>query len=141
MKKKKNAKKKKKKKKKKEKRKRTYEEEEERFVSALNRMCSLVPAIYDVTVAIPNSSPAPTMFGFGSQEVHVHIKRRLMKDFPEEDEAVAQWCRDIFVAKDALIDKHIAEDTFSDQELQDTGRPIRYWTTSFVVISGSLSVF
>jgi len=22
-----------------------------------------------------------------------------MKDLPEEDEAVAQWCRDVFVAK------------------------------------------
>lgn len=27
--------------------------------------------------------------------------------------------------QDALLDKHIAEDTFGDQELQDTGRPIK----------------
>lgn len=27
--------------------------------------------------------------------------------------------------QDALLDKHIAEDTFSDQELQDTGRPVK----------------
>jgi hypothetical protein len=32
-------------------------------------------------------------------QMHVHIKRHLMKDLPETDEAVAQWCRDIFVAK------------------------------------------
>lgn len=31
--------------------------------------------------------------------MHVHIKRHLMKELPETDEAVAQWCRDIFVAK------------------------------------------
>ncbi|TKY53316.1 1-acyl-sn-glycerol-3-phosphate acyltransferase 2 [Spatholobus suberectus] len=98
------------------------------FVSAVNHMRTFVPAIYDVTVAIPKSSPAPTMlrlFRGKSSVVHVHIKRHLMKDLPEEDEAVAQWCRDLFVAKDSLLDKHIAEDTFSDQELQDTGRPIK----------------
>ncbi|KAK7355157.1 hypothetical protein VNO80_14404 [Phaseolus coccineus] len=115
------------------------------FVSAVNHMRSFVPAIYDVTVAIPKSSPAPTMlrlFRGKSSVVHVHIKRHLMKDLPEENEAVAQWCRDIFVAKDALFDKHIAEDTFSDQELQDTGRPIKSLVVvlswACVVVTGAL---
>ncbi|MCH84413.1 1-acyl-sn-glycerol-3-phosphate acyltransferase-like protein, partial [Trifolium medium] len=65
-------------------------------------MRSFVPAVYDVTVAIPKSSPAPTMlrlFKGQPSVVHMHIKRHLMKDLPEADEAVAQWCRDIFVAK------------------------------------------
>lgn len=98
------------------------------FVSAVSHMRSFVPAIYDMTVAIPKSSPAPTMlrlFKGKPSVVHVHIKRRLMKELPETEEAVAQWCRDMFVAKDALLDKYIAEDTFSDQELQVTGRPIK----------------
>ncbi|XP_030925772.1 1-acyl-sn-glycerol-3-phosphate acyltransferase 2 [Quercus lobata] len=98
------------------------------FVSAVSQMRSFVPAIYDITVAIPKSSPAPTMlrlFKGQPSVMHVHIKRHLMKDLPETDEAVAQWCKDIFVVKDALLDKHVAEDTFSDQELQDTGRPIK----------------
>ncbi|KAL2952762.1 hypothetical protein AAZX31_19G129000 [Glycine max] len=105
------------------------------FVSAVSHMRSFVPAIYDITVAIPKSSPAPTMlrlFKGQPSVVHVHIKRHLMKELPETDEAVAQWCRDIFVAKDVLLDKHIAEDSFSDQELQDTGRPIK---SLLVVIS------
>ncbi|WVY99169.1 hypothetical protein V8G54_031320 [Vigna mungo] len=115
------------------------------FVSAVNHMRSFVPAIYDVTVAIPKSSPAPTMlrlFRGKSSVVHVHIKRHLMKDLPEENEAVAQWCRDIFVAKDALLDKHIAEDTFSDQELQDTGRPVKSLVVviswACVVVTGAI---
>ncbi|KAE9585293.1 hypothetical protein Lal_00018316 [Lupinus albus] len=98
------------------------------FVAAVSQMRSFVPAVYDMTVSIPRSSPAPTMlrlFKGQSSVVHVHIKRHLMKELPETDESVAQWCRDIFVAKDALLDKHIAEDTFSDQELQDSGRPIK----------------
>ncbi|KAK1575806.1 hypothetical protein Q3G72_008468 [Acer saccharum] len=98
------------------------------FVAAVSHMRSFVPAIYDMTVAIPKSSPSPTMlrlFKGQSSVVHVHLKRRLMKELPETDDAVAQWCKDMFVAKDSLLDKHNAEDTFSDQELQDTGRPVK----------------
>ncbi|TYH89195.1 hypothetical protein ES332_D01G241500v1 [Gossypium tomentosum] len=98
------------------------------FVSAVSHMRSFVPAIYDITVAIPKSSPSPTMlrlFKGQSSVVHVHIKRHLMKELPEMDEAVAQWCKDLFVEKDKLLDKNIAEDTFSDQPLQDIGRPAK----------------
>ncbi|THF99517.1 hypothetical protein TEA_002969 [Camellia sinensis var. sinensis] len=70
--------------------------------------------------------------------MHVHLKRHLMKDLPETDDAVAQWCRDMFVAKDKLLDKHIAEDIFSEQE-QDMGRPIK---SLVVIISwGCLLIF
>ncbi|XP_004493527.1 1-acyl-sn-glycerol-3-phosphate acyltransferase 2 [Cicer arietinum] len=115
------------------------------FVSAVSHMRSFVPAIYDVTVAIPKSSPAPTMLRLLQGKpsvVQVHIKRHLMNELPETDEAVAQWCRDLFVAKDALLDKHIAEDTFSDQELQVTRRPIKSLVVAlswaFVVVVGSV---
>ncbi|KAI7996060.1 1-acyl-sn-glycerol-3-phosphate acyltransferase 2 [Camellia lanceoleosa] len=72
------------------------------FVSAISEMRSFVPAIYEVTVAIPKSSPPPIMlrlFKGKSFVMHVHLKRHLMKDLPETDDAVAQWCRDMFVAK------------------------------------------
>lgn len=32
-------------------------------------------------------------------QVHVHLRRHLMKELPETDDAVAQWCRDQFVVK------------------------------------------
>ncbi|KAK6149173.1 hypothetical protein DH2020_016698 [Rehmannia glutinosa] len=97
------------------------------FVTAVTHMRSFVPAIYDVTVAIPKTSPAPTMLGlFNGQSsvVHVHLKRHLMKDLPETDDAVAQWCKDAFVAKDKLLDKHVAEDSFGDEQ-QDIHRPVK----------------
>ncbi|KAJ6912765.1 1-acyl-sn-glycerol-3-phosphate acyltransferase 2 [Populus alba x Populus x berolinensis] len=115
------------------------------FVSAVSNMRSFVPAIYDVTLAIPKGSPPPTMlnlFKGKSSVVHVHVKRHLMKELPETEDGVAQWCKDIFVAKDALLDKRIAEDTFSDQELQDLGRPkkslvvVTSWAC--LLISGAL---
>lgn len=104
------------------------------FVAAVSHMRSFVPAIYDITVAIPKSSAQPTMlrlFKGQSSVVHVHIKRHNMKDLPETDDAVAQWCKDAFVAKDALLDKHKADDTFGDQFLQDSGRPLK----SLVVVA------
>ncbi|KAL2225927.1 UNVERIFIED_CONTAM: 1-acyl-sn-glycerol-3-phosphate acyltransferase 2 [Sesamum indicum] len=97
------------------------------FVTAVSHLRSFAPAIYDVTVAIPKTSPAPTMlrlFKGQSSVVHVHLKRHLMKDLPETDEAIAQWCRDAFVAKDKLLDKHNDEDSFGEQ-LQDTSRPVK----------------
>ncbi|XP_074308436.1 1-acyl-sn-glycerol-3-phosphate acyltransferase 2 [Silene latifolia] len=104
------------------------------FVTAVSHMRSFVPAIYDMTIAIPKSSPQPTMLGLfkgQSSVVHVHITRHKLKDLPETDEAVAQWCRDAFVAKDALLDKHGANNTFGDQLLQTGTRP---WK-SLVVVS------
>ncbi|KAK4481710.1 hypothetical protein RD792_012619 [Penstemon davidsonii] len=103
------------------------------FVTSVSHMRPFVPAIYDMTVAIPKASPSPTMlrlFKGQSSVVHVHIKRHLIKDLPETNDAVAQWCKDVFVAKDKLLDKHIAEDSFGEQ-LQETGRPVK----SLLVVS------
>ncbi|KAL7092839.1 hypothetical protein ACP275_11G007100 [Erythranthe tilingii] len=103
------------------------------FVTAVSHMRPFVPAIYDVTVAIPETSPPPTMlrlFKGQPSVVHVHLKRHLMKDLPETDDEVAQWCRDIFVEKDKLLDKHISEGSFGEQ-LQDFGRPVK----SLLVVS------
>lgn len=109
------------------------------FVSAVSHMRSFVPAIYDVTVAVPKGQPSPTMLRlFKGQRsvVHVHLKRHSMKELPETDDAVAQWCKDIFVAKDALLDKHLAEDTFGEELFQDTGRPKKslYVVTSWLCL-------
>lgn len=117
------------------------------FVTAVSHMRSFVPAIYDVTVAIPKASPPPTMlrlFKGQSSVVHVHAKRHLMKDLPETDEAVAQWCKDAFVAKDKLLDKHIAEGSFGEIR-QDIGRPVKSLLVvccwGILLILGALKVF
>nr|XP_017222030.1 PREDICTED: 1-acyl-sn-glycerol-3-phosphate acyltransferase 2-like [Daucus carota subsp. sativus] len=47
-----------------------------------------------------------------------------MSDLPKSDDSVAQWCKDAFVVKDNLLDKHKENDSFGDGELQDTGRPL-----------------
>ncbi|XP_064936928.1 1-acyl-sn-glycerol-3-phosphate acyltransferase PLS1 isoform X2 [Musa acuminata AAA Group] len=97
------------------------------FVSAVSIMRPFVPAIYDVTVAIPSDQPPPTMLRIlkgQSSVVHVHMKRHAMTDLPETDEGVAQWCKDIFVAKDALLDRYQSEGTFGIEQRQ-IGRPMK----------------
>ncbi|KAK1392054.1 1-acylglycerol-3-phosphate O-acyltransferase [Heracleum sosnowskyi] len=98
------------------------------FVAAVNHMREFVPAIYDLTFAFPKDSPPPTMLRLLKGKpsvVHVHIKRHLMKDLPKTNEAVAQWCKDGFLVKDKLLDKHKDDDNFGDGELHEIGRPVK----------------
>ncbi|GKU94050.1 hypothetical protein SLEP1_g7587 [Rubroshorea leprosula] len=107
------------------------------FVSAVCHMHSFVPAIYDCTVAIPKNQPPPTMrriFGGQPSTVNLQIRRHLMKELPETGDGIAQWCKDVFVTKDTLLEKYFAKNTFSDLEHQDIGRPKK---SLFVVISWS----
>ncbi|KAL6643962.1 hypothetical protein ACP70R_018728 [Stipagrostis hirtigluma subsp. patula] len=57
-------------------------------------------------------------------KVHVHIKRHAMSNMPKSAEDVSKWCKDMFVAKDALLDKHIATGNFGD-EIRPIGRPMK----------------
>ncbi|KAK3004801.1 hypothetical protein RJ639_018427 [Escallonia herrerae] len=107
------------------------------FVAAVSHLHSFVPAIYNISVDIPKSESPPTMlrmFRRQSSVVHMHIKRHLMEELPETESGIAQWCRDVFVEKDALLELHAARGTFGDKECQDIGRPKK---SLFVVISWS----
>ncbi|KAL1813568.1 hypothetical protein ACET3Z_023633 [Daucus carota] len=98
------------------------------FVTAVSQMREFVPAVYDLTFAFPKRSPSPTMLRLLKGQpsvVHVHLKRHLMKDLPETEDAIAQWCKDVFLAKDKLLDKHEASGKFGDGELQSLGRPLK----------------
>ncbi|KAJ8645186.1 hypothetical protein MRB53_006934 [Persea americana] len=67
------------------------------FVSAVSNMRSFVPAIYDVTVAIPKTQPSPTML-------------RIFKRQPSVD---------------ALLDRHLAEGKFDEKEFKPIRLPIK----------------
>ncbi|PHU03275.1 1-acyl-sn-glycerol-3-phosphate acyltransferase 2 [Capsicum chinense] len=63
------------------------------FVASLNHLRSFVPAIYNVTFAIPKDKPRPTLLRMlrgCSSVVHVRIERRLMKELPEDESGIAQ---------------------------------------------------
>ncbi|KAJ6299448.1 hypothetical protein OIU76_020419 [Salix suchowensis] len=96
------------------------------FVSAVTHLRSFVPAIYDATVAVANSQPAPTflrIFRGQSSVIKVLVERHSMQELPETADGIAQWCKDAFVTKDATLEKYFEKDIFSDKKLQDIGRP------------------
>ncbi|KAK1313899.1 1-acyl-sn-glycerol-3-phosphate acyltransferase PLS1 [Acorus calamus] len=106
------------------------------FVSAVSHMRSFVPAIYDCTIDVAKNQPAPTMLRILKGQpsvIHVHIKRHSMAELPETDDGVAQWCKDKFVEKDALLQRHLVEGSFGAEE-RPIGRPIK---TLLVVTSWS----
>ncbi|KAL6536635.1 hypothetical protein OROMI_026216 [Orobanche minor] len=81
-----------------------------------------------MTVAIPKNEPPPTLlrpFGGRSSTVHVHIERHLMQELRETNSGIAQWCKDVFVAKDDFSERHLATDTFGNDIRCDIGRPKR----------------
>ncbi|CAH9072285.1 unnamed protein product [Cuscuta europaea] len=111
------------------------------FVTAVHQLRSFVPAIYNVTVAIPKTEPAPTMLRMlrgRSSVVHIHIERHLMQDLPETGSGISQWCKDIFVAKDALLERHLATGAFTDKEFHES---IRTKKSLVVVLTLSCLIF
>ncbi|KAL9260504.1 1-acyl-sn-glycerol-3-phosphate acyltransferase 2-like protein [Drosera capensis] len=96
------------------------------FVSAVKGMRSFVPVLYDCTVAIAKDQPQPTMlriFKGQSSVVKVQIKRHLMHELPETNDGISQWCKDVFVNKDAFLENYFTSGKFSNLESQDIGRP------------------
>lgn len=96
------------------------------FVSAVSHMRSFVPAIYDCTVATSPKERDPTflrMFRGQSFVVKVQIKRHEMQELPETADGISQWCKDLFVTKDTLLEKYLTKNSFSDQQPIDIGRP------------------
>ncbi|KAF8009198.1 hypothetical protein BT93_J0246 [Corymbia citriodora subsp. variegata] len=104
------------------------------FVSAVTHMRSYVPAIYDCTVAVPSNQKPPTLLRIIRGQpaiVKLQIKRYSMQELPETSDGIAQWCKDLFVTKDAFLETYRAKDLFSTKQRQDIGRPIK----SLLVVS------
>ncbi|GMY16294.1 1-acyl-sn-glycerol-3-phosphate acyltransferase PLS1-like [Fagus crenata] len=98
------------------------------FVTAVKHLRSFVPVVYDVTIAVPKGHAIPTLLRLLKGQpsvVKMHIKRYSMKELPESDVDIAQWCKDRFVAKDAVLDKFQTEGTFGDQKIQDAPRSLK----------------
>ncbi|XP_030522353.1 1-acyl-sn-glycerol-3-phosphate acyltransferase 2-like [Rhodamnia argentea] len=104
------------------------------FVSAVTHMRSHVPAIYDCTVAAPSNQKPPTLLRIIRRQpaiVKLQIKRHSMQELPETPDGIAQWCKDVFVTKDAFLERYYAKDLFGTEQRQDIGRPIK----SLLVVS------
>ncbi|KAJ8770938.1 hypothetical protein K2173_022110 [Erythroxylum novogranatense] len=106
------------------------------FVAAVTHLRSFVPVIYDCTVAVPKAHPAPTLlriFARKSSVIKFQIKRHSMEELPATTDGIAQWCKEVFVNKDAMLDVYNAKNIFGEEKLQDNGcyimvnpPPLRY---------------
>ncbi|KAL0680076.1 hypothetical protein Bca4012_008057 [Brassica carinata] len=98
------------------------------FVSAVTHMRSFVPAIYDCTYTVQKKQTTPIllrMFGGQSSEVNLQMRRYKMSQVPETTDGIAQWCQDLFVAKDSQLENYFTNDVFSDLDVHQIGRPIK----------------
>ncbi|XP_058223955.1 1-acyl-sn-glycerol-3-phosphate acyltransferase 2-like isoform X2 [Rhododendron vialii] len=98
------------------------------FVSTVKYIRSFVPAVYDVTLAVPKNVPPPSVKGMFSKQpslVKVYIKRYPVEELPKSDEGIAEWCRDRFVAKVAIF--WIGALLLSIYKLFQTCSPLSSW--------------
>ncbi|CAL1409556.1 unnamed protein product [Linum trigynum] len=94
---------------------------------------------------IPRNVLIPRTKGFVSADsvINVKIKRHPMHELPETADGISQWCKDLFIAKDAALDKFLVKDTFSERK-HDIGRPKKslcvaiVWSTLLVWAIASL---
>ncbi|XP_004503603.1 1-acyl-sn-glycerol-3-phosphate acyltransferase 3-like [Cicer arietinum] len=96
------------------------------FVTAVTQTRTFIPVIYDCTFIVSKTEPSPTMtriFRGIPCTVKVQVKRHSMAELPETADGIAQWCKDTFIAKDALLEKYNTTDIFSELELQEVPRP------------------
>ncbi|XP_011006209.1 PREDICTED: 1-acyl-sn-glycerol-3-phosphate acyltransferase 3 isoform X3 [Populus euphratica] len=73
--------------------------------------------------AASRGSPVPRNVLIPRTKIKVLLERHSMQELPETADGIAQWCKDAFVTKDAVLEKYFAKDIFSDKKLQDIGRP------------------
>ncbi|KAI8573167.1 hypothetical protein RHMOL_Rhmol01G0257600 [Rhododendron molle] len=98
------------------------------FVSTVKYIRSFVPAVYDVTLAVPQNVPPPSIKGMFLKQpslVKVYIKRYPVEELPKSDEGIAEWCRDRFVTKVAIF--WIGALLLSIYKLFQTCSPLSSW--------------
>ncbi|XP_037496800.1 1-acyl-sn-glycerol-3-phosphate acyltransferase PLS1 [Jatropha curcas] len=99
------------------------------FVAAVQYVRWFVPAIYDMTLAVPRGHRTPSFLEILKGRptvVQIHLKRYPVNELPESEEGIAQWCKDRFVAKDSLLDEFQAKGRFESNEIKNiVGRSIK----------------
>ncbi|MCO5600299.1 hypothetical protein L7F22_054409 [Adiantum nelumboides] len=117
------------------------------FVAAVSNLREFVPAVYDVTVAVPKESPPPTMkraLNGQPSVVHLHLRRVPTLVLPETEDGLSQWCKDAFILKDDLLDKHKQDNTFGEELYKPISRPVKpllvvlVWSSLLLYVAGRL---
>ncbi|KAL8225771.1 hypothetical protein R6Q57_018328, partial [Mikania cordata] len=72
---------------------------------------------YDVTIAYKNRCPTfiDNVFGVEPSEVHVHVRRILLKDIPSSENECDKWLQNTFQLKDKLLSDFIENGHFQNE--------------------------
>ncbi|MCU0305771.1 MAG: lysophospholipid acyltransferase family protein [Thermoanaerobaculales bacterium] len=83
------------------------------FVASVEGLGDHLHAIYDLTIGYIDGVPSLWQHITGRvKEIHVHVRRFPVDELPELEAELAQWLRDRFYEKDALLERFYATGTF-----------------------------
>jgi len=88
------------------------------FVHIVKRLrAQSVQALYDLTIAYPGAGPQAEdlVFGRYPKAVHFHVRRYLLSQLPENDDDLADWCKQRFVEKEIMLSKFHQNGYFEDR--------------------------
>lgn len=94
-------------------------------------------AVYDLTIAYKPRCPSfmDNVFGTDPSEVHIHVRRVLLKDIPANEERSSAWLMNSFQLKDLLLSDFNAEGQFPNQRPEEKLSVLKCIATFSVVIS------
>lgn len=86
------------------------------FVATISQLRVELDAVYDITYAYPKEADAGVVDCAMRRlpDLHFHVRRFPMADLPEDPAALAEWCTQLYVEKDALLEHFYTTGTFPD---------------------------
>ncbi|XP_035686310.1 1-acyl-sn-glycerol-3-phosphate acyltransferase delta-like isoform X2 [Branchiostoma floridae] len=100
-----------------------------------------IPAFYDVEIHFPNGSAEPTLMGLlkgEAQHAHIYVRRIPTEEVPEDEDACAEYCHELYRIKDRNFEYFEQNGRFPDKVREIPRRPytliiIIFWSVLLVV--------
>lgn len=86
------------------------------FVATLTQLRTELDAVYDITYAYPKEESAGIVDCAMRRlpGLHFHVRRFPIADLPSDPAELAEWCMQLYVQKDALLETFYTTGTFPD---------------------------
>jgi lysocardiolipin and lysophospholipid acyltransferase len=107
------------------------------FGVCLEVLHNSLDAVYDLTIAYKPRCPSfmDNVFGTDPSEVHIHVRRVLLKEIPANEAESSAWLMDSFKLKDKLLSDFNAQGKFPNQRPEEELSVLKCIATFAGVIS------
>ncbi|CAH8258203.1 unnamed protein product [Arabidopsis lyrata] len=107
------------------------------FGVCLEVLHNSLDAVYDLTIAYKPRCPSfmDNVFGTDPSEVHIHVRRVLLKEIPANEAESSAWLMDSFQLKDKLLSDFNAQGQFPSQRPEEELSVLKCIATFAGVIS------